>query len=45
MRSLLNTARLTREHPGLLELRVLTSGTRPRVSFVVGSTPELERGL
>ncbi|MBV6459161.1 MAG: hypothetical protein HONBIEJF_02304 [Fimbriimonadaceae bacterium] len=39
MRSLLNTARLTREHPGLLELRVLTSGVRPRVSFVVGNAP------
>jgi regulator of protease activity HflC (stomatin/prohibitin superfamily) len=39
MRSLLNTARLTRENPGLLELRVLTSGARPRVSFVVGNAP------
>jgi len=38
MRSLLNTARLTREHPGLLELRVLSSTARPRVSFVVGNT-------
>jgi hypothetical protein len=37
MRSLLNTARLVREHPGLLELRVLASGQKPRVSFVVNS--------
>jgi regulator of protease activity HflC (stomatin/prohibitin superfamily) len=36
MRSLLNTARLVRENPGLLELRILTSGQRPRVNFVVG---------
>lgn len=39
MRSLLNTARLVRENPGLLELRVLTSGQRPRVNFVVGPPP------
>lgn len=38
-RSLLNTARLVRENPGLLELRVLTSGQRPRVNFVVGPPP------
>ncbi|MBS1719804.1 MAG: hypothetical protein JST35_05090 [Armatimonadetes bacterium] len=37
MRSLLNTARLCREHPGLMELRVLSSNSRPRVTFVVGS--------
>ncbi|MBS1718559.1 MAG: hypothetical protein JSS72_12590 [Armatimonadetes bacterium] len=36
MRSLLNTARLVREHPGLLELRVLSSGQKPKVTFVVG---------
>jgi hypothetical protein len=36
MRNLLNTARLVREHPGLLELRVLSSGQRPRVTFVLG---------
>jgi regulator of protease activity HflC (stomatin/prohibitin superfamily) len=36
MRNLLNTARLVREHPGLLELRVLASGQKPRVTFVVG---------
>jgi regulator of protease activity HflC (stomatin/prohibitin superfamily) len=39
MRSLLNTARLVREHPKLLELRVLASGQKPRVTFVVGSEP------
>ena len=37
MRNLLNTARLVREHPGLLELRVLSSGQKPKVTFVVGS--------
>ena len=36
MRNLLNTARLVREHPGLLELRALASAQKPRVSFVVG---------
>lgn len=35
MRSLLNTARLVREHPGLLELRVLTGGQKPRVHLTV----------
>lgn len=35
MRSLLNTARLVREHPGLLELRVLAAGQKPRVNFTV----------
>jgi len=46
MRSLLNTARLVNEHPGLLELRVLSSGQKPRVSFVVngrsGPSAEVE---
>ena len=37
MRNLLNTAKLVREHPGLLELRVLSSGQRPKVTFVVGN--------
>jgi regulator of protease activity HflC (stomatin/prohibitin superfamily) len=37
MRSLLNTARLVREHPGLLELRVLSAGQKPRVTFVVNN--------
>lgn len=37
MRSLVNTAKLTQEHPGLMELRILTSGQKPRVSFVVGA--------
>lgn len=36
MRSLLNTARLVRDHPGLLELRVLSTGQKPKVTFVVG---------
>jgi regulator of protease activity HflC (stomatin/prohibitin superfamily) len=40
MRSLLNTARLVREHPGLMELRILTSGAKPRVTFNISSTPE-----
>jgi regulator of protease activity HflC (stomatin/prohibitin superfamily) len=35
MRSLLNTARLVRDHPGLLELRALTNGQKPRVSVVI----------
>ncbi len=38
MRNLLNTARLVREHPGLLELRALSMGQKPRISFVVGQT-------
>lgn len=37
MRSLINTAKLVRDHPGLLELRVLTSGQKPRVNFSVGT--------
>lgn len=37
MRSLMNTARLVRENPGLMELRVLTSGAKPRVTFNVSS--------
>lgn len=37
MRSLLNTAKLVRENPGLLELRILSSGQKPRLSFVVQS--------
>ncbi len=39
MRNLLNTARLVREHPGLLELRVLSTGQKPKVTFFVGSQP------
>ncbi|HRJ26751.1 MAG TPA: SPFH domain-containing protein [Fimbriimonadaceae bacterium] len=38
MRSLLNTARLVRENPGLLELRALGSGQRPRLNFVIDSS-------
>lgn len=37
MRSLMNTAKLVREHPKLLELRILASGQKPRVTFVVDS--------
>ncbi|MCG9894947.1 MAG: hypothetical protein MH204_05685, partial [Fimbriimonadaceae bacterium] len=40
LRSLINTARLTREHPGLLELRILAAGGKPRVSFVVSGAKE-----
>ncbi len=36
LRSLINSAKLTQENPGLLELRVLASGQKPRVTFVVG---------
>ena len=43
MRSLLNTARLVRENPKLLELRILSTGQKPRVTFMVDSaaTPEI----
>ncbi len=51
MRSLMNTARLVREHPKLLELRILASGQKPRVTFMVDSsgggpviTPEEKSG-
>lgn len=37
MRSLLNTAMLVRENPKLLELRILSTGQKPRVTFVVHS--------
>lgn len=33
MRSLINTARLVREHPGLLELRAFASGQRARITL------------
>lgn len=36
MRSLANTARLIKEHPGLLELRLLQGNKSPRVTFFVG---------
>jgi len=42
MRNLLNTARLVRQHPGLLELRVLSSGQKPKVTFVVGGVGKEE---
>jgi regulator of protease activity HflC (stomatin/prohibitin superfamily) len=45
MRSLLNTARLVREHPGLLELRVLSSGQKPRVTFMVGNESRSAAGI
>ncbi|MEI7577439.1 MAG: SPFH domain-containing protein [Armatimonadota bacterium] len=38
MRSLLNTSRLVRENPKLLELRILSTGQKPRVTFMVDST-------
>jgi regulator of protease activity HflC (stomatin/prohibitin superfamily) len=37
MRSLLNTAKLVRENPKLLELRILSTGQKPRVTFMVDS--------
>ena len=40
LRSLLNSARLTREHPGLLELRILSTGQKPRVTFMVGPSDQ-----
>lgn len=40
MRSLMNTARLVREHPKLLELRILASGQKPRVTFMVDSSSD-----
>ena len=36
LRSLINSAKLTQEHPGLMELRILSSGQKPRVTFIVG---------
>jgi regulator of protease activity HflC (stomatin/prohibitin superfamily) len=36
LRSLINSAKLTQENPGLLELRILSSGQKPRVTFIVG---------
>lgn len=42
LRSLVNSARLTQEHPGLLELRILASGQKPRVTFMVGQ-PEVAK--
>lgn len=36
LRSLVNSAKLTQDHPGLLELRILASGQKPRVTFMVG---------
>jgi len=36
LRSLINSAKLTQDHPGLLELRILSSGQKPRVTFMVG---------
>ncbi len=42
MRSLLNTARLVRENPKLLELRILSTGQKPRVTFMVDSSGAAE---
>lgn len=36
LRSLMNTSRLIKDNPGLLELRLLASGTVPRLTFQVG---------
>ncbi len=36
LRSLINSAKLTQENPGLMELRILSSGQKPRVTFIVG---------
>lgn len=41
LRSLINSAKLTQENPGLMELRILSSGQKPRVTFIVGK-PELK---
>jgi hypothetical protein len=38
MRSLLNTARLVREHPKLLEIRMLATGQKPKVTFLVSDS-------
>ncbi|MEQ1822445.1 MAG: SPFH domain-containing protein [Fimbriimonadaceae bacterium] len=38
-RSLLNTARLVRENPGLMELRLLMQSQKPRINFVMSSSP------
>lgn len=37
LRSLMNTSRLIKDNPGLLELRLLASGTVPRLTFQVGA--------
>lgn len=38
LRNLLNSARLVREHPKLLELRILAAGQKPKVTFVVNGS-------
>lgn len=38
MRSLLNTARLVRQHPKLLEIRMLATGQKPKVTFLVSDS-------
>jgi regulator of protease activity HflC (stomatin/prohibitin superfamily) len=38
LRSLMNTSRLIKDNPGLLELRLLTTGAVPRLTFHVGSS-------
>lgn len=42
LRSLVNSAKLTQDHPGLLELRILAAGQKPRVTFMVGQ-PEVAK--
>lgn len=39
-RSLLNTARLVRENPGLMELRLLMQSQKPRINFVMTTSSE-----
>jgi|GEM_PF-1823461 len=39
MRSLLNTARLVRENPGLLEVRAFAQGQKPKLTFNIGPVP------
>ncbi len=38
LRSILNTARLVQENPRLMELRILASGQKPRVTFVIDAS-------
>lgn len=40
LRSLANSARMLREHPRLLELRMLATGIKPKITFVVNDSVE-----
>ena len=44
LRSLINSAKLTQENPGLMELRILSSGQKPRVTFIVGQPDSKSAG-